>query len=141
MSLALRIVFNTVCRHRIGKQYAWRGLQTRTSRLPSLLNARRDWKQSSQSEGSWPFTSAAVTTGLVLGWYLFDKKDSSLVSLPLLEAAEDEEKVKKVSLRERRYKDFASVVYRGAPYMTGRDFLEAITKKTPRCEYQVDYHC
>lgn len=132
--MSLRLVF---CQLRVGKKYAWRGFRTRTSSsLPGVLNVWRDRDRRQTSESTWPvYTGAAVTTGLILGWYLFHKKSSSVVGLPQLEAAENEEKERKVSLRERRYKDFASVVYRGEPYMTGRDFLEAVTKKSPRCEY------
>ncbi len=136
--MSLRL--NSFCRHKVGKQCIWRGYWTQTSSLPSVLNVWRDQKHNSESRPTWPFYSgAAITTGLVLTWYFFHKRDSPLVSplvsLPRLEAAEGEEKVKKVSLRERRYKDFASVMYHGEPYMTGRDFLEAVTKRAPRCEY------
>ena len=45
-----------------------------------------------------------------------------------------EEKPKKVSARELRYKSFASYVYKGEPYMSSRDFLESLIRDEPRCE-------
>ena len=62
---------------------------------------------------------------------------SSSVLLPKLWAAEDkkekdESKPAPVSKRELRYKDFASLSYKGEVYMTPRDFLESITHNEPR---------
>ena len=61
--------------------------------------------------------------------------DDSLVLLPRVQAAEktsEDSPKKKVSLRERRYKMFASVVYNEEPYMTPRDFIESLLQDEPR---------
>ena len=43
--------------------------------------------------------------------------------------------VKKVTYREARFKQFASVEYEGTMYMTPQDFLESITEETPRRKF------
>ena len=75
-------------------------------------------------------------------WNYFGREESDtspenrLVLLPRLEAAEkkgyEEGPKQKVSLRERRYKMFASVVYNEEPYMTPRDFIESLLQDEPR---------
>lgn len=82
----------------------------------------------------------AVASGLCLAWYLRDDKESgrhvpSVVKLlPQVTASERKEEAttEKVSIRERRYKDFCSISYKGEPYMTPRDFLESVTHDSPR---------
>lgn len=89
--------------------------------------------------------TGVIASGLCLAWYFhgnMEEKEghlgnhrSSLPSvLPQLRAAEQEkdEKPPKVSVRERRYKAFSSISYRGEPYMTPRDFLESVTIDEPR---------
>ncbi len=137
--MSLRIVFRirSLCHSKAkeSKQCVWRNLQTRETRGSSLPVLKNAWKYEGGTwRSSWASAGACTTGFAVLGWYLFDKRERSLRSVHTLQAAEDEAKVRKVSLRERRYKDFSSVMYHGEPYMTGRDFLEAITKQAPRCE-------
>lgn len=122
----------------LNRHFSSRSLQVRTVRFTS--NAWRSKSQSYSGTGSWGYVGVvavlASATGLSLNWY--KKKEERVVDLflPTLQAAtkEDEDKVRKVSLRERRYKDFASIMFHGEPYMTPRDFLESVTKDTPRCE-------
>ena len=79
-------------------------------------------------------TLAASGIGIV-NYFGREEGDSRLDLLPRLQAAEkkEEEGTKpKVSLRERRYKRFASIVYNGEPYMTPRDFVESLMQDEPR---------
>ena len=91
--------------------------------------------------------AGVIASGLGLVWYFHTRnKDapsqSSLHKIrnPLqLNAYEGrgkkesgEAEKKKVSIRERRYKDFSSLRYKGEPYMTPRDFLESVTLDEPR---------
>ena len=85
---------------------------------------------------------AALAASGIGFWNYFGREESDLtlenrlVLMPRLQAAEkkvDEESPKqKVSLREKRYKMFASVVYNEEPYMTPRDFLESLLQDEPR---------
>ena len=106
------------------------------NRASNISSHRNDWKRENHESFPWRFAFGSVATAsLIMGWYIGDKNNRTPVAILSLQAADGEEsKVRKVSLRERRYKDFASVMYHGEPYMTGRDFLEAVTKMTPRCE-------
>lgn len=92
--------------------------------------------------------AVVVASGVGLAWYLHsrERRGSSEggrgLHLPVLElrASADgegkEDKVPaKVSVRERRYKDFSSVKFNGEPYMTPRDFLESVTLDKPRREF------
>ena len=81
-----------------------------------------------------------VASGLGVAWYLHgkgtgDSGKSDLLRSPLLQLAAssgDSKDGPKISVRERRYKDFASIRYKGQPYMTPRDFLESVTIDEPR---------
>ena len=90
-----------------------------------------------------PLMGVATLAASGIGfWNYFEREESDttpenrLVLLPRLQAAErksDEEGPKqRVSLRERRYKMFASVVYNEEPYMTPRDFIESLLQDEPR---------
>ncbi len=46
----------------------------------------------------------------------------------------------KISIRERRYKQFASIYFKGEPYMTPRDFLESVTINKPRSKQKLTHH-
>jgi hypothetical protein len=92
-----------------------------------------------------PLMGVATLAASGIGfWNYFGREDSEttpesrLVFLPRLQAAEkksDEDGPKqKVSLREKRYKMFASVVYNEEPYMTPRDFIESLLQDEPRSE-------
>ncbi len=90
-------------------------------------------------------TTGAVASGLFLAWYLHVKgrrgcKDGLPASLLKLEASNavqegDNKTPAKVSVRERRYKDYSSIRFKGEPYMTPRDFLESVTLDEPRRKY------
>lgn len=124
--------------------------------LSSVGGAARlsdETQNENSSKSSTLFTSlgaaGAVTSGLCLAWYFHTRekrhttghKTSLPHLLPQLRASGNdkrEEKPKeKVSVRERRYKDFSSVQFRGEPYMTPRDFLESVTLDEPRRKLQV----
>lgn len=83
--------------------------------------------------------AAAGVSGLGLVRYW---KDGGGTLLPQIRAAgrkdTDEEMKSKVSQREILYKDFASYVYKGEPYMSARDFLETVTRDEPRSEWVRD---
>lgn len=87
--------------------------------------------------------AGVVASGVGLAWYLHsrERRGSSEgrrdLQLPVLElrAAEEDKAPAKVSVRERRYKDFSSVKFKGEPYMTPRDFLESVTLDKPRREF------
>lgn len=43
----------------------------------------------------------------------------------------------KISVRERRYRAFASLEYDGEIYMSPQDFLESVTQDVPRRKYHL----
>lgn len=98
----------------------------------------------SQSGRSSPLSVGVVglvASGLCVAWYLHSREDEQHTShvpaiiklLPQFKASEPEKKQpEKVSVRERRYKDFSSINFKGEPYMTPRDFLESVTLDSPR---------
>lgn len=82
-----------------------------------------------------------AASGLCVAWYLHSKENASYMPtitklVPQFKASEPEGKgakpPEKVSVRERRYKDFSSISFKGEPYMTPRDFLESVTLDKPR---------
>ena len=89
-----------------------------------------------------PLMGVATLAASGIGfWNYFGRKESDtipencLTLLPRLQAAEkksEEGPKQKVSLREKRYKMFASVVYNEEPYMTPRDFIESLLQDEPR---------
>jgi len=89
----------------------------------------------------------AAASGLGLATYIHQLrggKDGGVgaLLLPELQAAggkEEEAKTPKVSVRELRYKEFASIVYKGEPYMSGRDFLESVARDEPRGQSSSSY--
>lgn len=48
---------------------------------------------------------------------------------------QNEKPDRKMSYRELRFHNFASVEYDGIAYMTPQDFLESVTEKAPRRKY------
>ena len=83
-----------------------------------------------------------VVSGLGLAAFIYQwraakgRKNVSLV--PELNAGGRKEgEAPKVSHRELRYKEFASIVYKGEPYMSVRDFLESVSQDEPRGELKV----
>ena len=91
-------------------------------------------------------TAVVISSGLSLIWYQRRKnrKHTDQHTLPLqLSASSDKpssdgssktSEDSKVSNRERRYKEFSSLYFKGEPYMTPRDFLESVTLQKPRCK-------
>ena len=97
-----------------------------------------------------PLMGVATLAASGIGfWNYFGREESEispenrLALLPRLQAAEkkgDEEGPKqRVSLREKRYKMFASVVYNEEPYMTPRDFIESLLQDEPRSTIDLVY--
>ena len=113
---------------------------------PSAASDAHNWQDTSSTTSTSTMASkvgvaGVIASGLCLAWYSnthrergHRPKDHLPSLLPQLRAAEPEkhERKEKVSIRERRYKDFSSVKYKGEPYMTPRDFLESVTIDEPR---------
>ncbi|KAK3586350.1 hypothetical protein CHS0354_027317 [Potamilus streckersoni] len=67
-------------------------------------------------------------------WQIFKKKRELI---PMIHAAqvsgeERQNEDRKLTYREQRFQQFASVEYQGIIYMTPQDFLESVTEETPR---------
>lgn len=92
--------------------------------------------------------AALAASGIVIvNHFGKDEAESGIKSgislLPRVQASEkktEEVPKKKVSLRERRYKMFTSVVYQGEPYMTPRDFIESLVQDEPRSKFYKIYY-
>lgn len=102
-------------------------------------------KRGGQNHESWRLghllgVAALAGSGISILNCLLRKDDESAFKsgislLPRVQASEKKSEdgpKPKVSLRERRYKKFASVVYKGQPYMTPRDFIESLMQDEPR---------
>lgn len=98
-----------------------------------------------ESSGYSALGAGVVASGLCVVWYLRSRTGERhrtqapaiIKLLPQVEASGGErkdDKPEKVSARERRYKDFSSISFKGEPYMTPRDFLESVTHDSPRRE-------
>ena len=98
--------------------------------------------RSQKTPQTWNYVVGVVAaaSGLGLATYVHQLRAGKVGSgvsllLPELQAAggkEEEAKTPKVSIRELRFKEFASIVYKGEPYMSGRDFLESVARDEPR---------
>jgi hypothetical protein len=84
---------------------------------------------SPSARGNWIWWGCLGMGGLAVSYALYKSREDH-VMLPVLEATESKEV--KMSKREKRYKEFASVMYNGDMYMTPRDFLESIVDDIPR---------
>ncbi|KAL3878545.1 hypothetical protein ACJMK2_030885, partial [Sinanodonta woodiana] len=67
-------------------------------------------------------------------WQIFKKKRELI---PMIHAAQEsgeerQNEDRKLTYREQRFQQFASVEYQGIIYMTPQDFLESVTEETPR---------
>lgn len=127
---------------------ALRGSQSRCLSAVGGSAASADGQQrnSTWNRAGLGIAAGVVASGLGLAWYLrgSGRKDSGEhgggVQSPLLQlrasggGKEDKAPTTKVSVRERRYKDFSSIKFKGEPYMTPRDFLESVTLDEPRRE-------
>ncbi|XP_076446623.1 calcium uptake protein 3, mitochondrial-like isoform X2 [Babylonia areolata] len=82
------------------------------------------------------FVVAAVSGAGAFYVYNVWKADRHLPVLPVahneVQGEEDGVSTKKMTYREARFRQFASVEYRGTIYMTPQDFLESITEESPR---------
>lgn len=65
-----------------------------------------------------------VVSGVGLAAFIYQWRAAKASLVPELNAGGSE--TPKVSHRELRYKEFASLVYKGEPYMSARDFLESV---------------
>ncbi len=91
----------------------------------------------------WLLLAGGASLGLVLTYQARMERRKGLglglggsSIVPRLQAAEgegSEEGGRRVSGWERRYRDFASLHYKGEGYMTAQDFLESLTQDAPRC--------
>lgn len=99
----------------------------------------KDSSSTSASKAAGVGVAGAIASGICLAWLSGvgrenedQPRDHHPSLLPQLKAADSENREAKVSVRERRYKDFSSISYKGEPYMTPRDFLESVTSDEPR---------
>jgi len=89
-----------------------------------------------------------IASGLGFIYYQRRNKDQQALSYQLCASSGDQGsgrvskpsetsdgKESKVSIRERRYKEFSSVSFKGEPYMTPRDFVESVTVNKPRSRW------
>ena len=122
------------------------GRLSRSSLIWRLVRGPRNIKQLSQSAERAAFPSKLPRTAFYLlaglgscAVTVWGLNRLSLHVLPVAKAGGKgkgtEEKPKKISARELRYKSFASYVYKGEPYMSARDFLESLIRDEPRCTY------
>lgn len=108
----------------------------------SLSNSSR-WSFQRTSGSKWGYgwgTLIGVAGGVTLIANLWEREsDQRPALLPRLHAEEKKKEPQKndpgVSLRELRFKDFASLTYKGELYMTATDFLESTTRDRPRDHY------
>ena len=90
-------------------------------------------------------TAGLIASGLGFIYYQRKRNDLPVLPFQLNASSGDQEQndstkhsevaensQSKVSIRERRYKDFSSVHFKGEPYMTPRDFVESVTVNKPR---------
>lgn len=115
----------------------WRALEASPPRHISCGPAASGHRGRGANWGTLLLGAAAGVIGFGLARHWRDGGGGNL--LPQVQAAgeksaADEEMKSKVSRREIRYKDFASYVYKGEPYMSARDFLDAVTRDGPRSE-------
>lgn len=84
-------------------------------------------------------TSVGISCMYYIRWKSRDiETPTVLPQIAADDGKEREEKEKKVTKRELRYQDFASVMYEGEMYMSPKDFLESVTQDEPRSAgYQV----
>ena len=108
--------------------------------LMSVFSKRGSQNYDGLSLGPLMGVAALAASGIVIVHH-FGKNEAEgaikngITLLPKVQASEKKTKEgpkHKVSLRERRYKMFASVVYQGEPYMTPRDFIESLIQDEPR---------
>lgn len=105
----------------------------------SLCNSSR-WSYQRANSSKWGYAWGAligVTGGLALIAHRSGSQPIENYTLvPRLNAEEKKEDQQKkdpgVSLRENRFKEFASLSYKGELYMTAADFLESATRDKPR---------
>ena len=108
----------------------------------SLCNSSR-WSYQRANSSKWGYAWGAligVTGGLALIAHRSGSQPIENYTLvPRLNAEEKKEDQQKkdpgVSLRENRFKEFASLSYKGELYMTAADFLESATRDKPREHY------
>ena len=104
-------------------------------RAPGRLRTLSDLAASSRTiSNSWRYV-VGVVSGVGLAAFIYQWRAAKASLVPELNAGGSE--APKVSHRELRYKEFASLVYKGEPYMSARDFLESVSQDEARGESQV----
>ena len=102
---------------------------------PGTLRTLSDLAASSRTiSNSWRYV-VGVVSGVGLAAFIYQWRAAKASLVPELNAGGSE--TPKVSHRELRYKEFASLVYKGEPYMSARDFLESVSQDESRGESQV----
>ncbi|XP_071088173.1 calcium uptake protein 3, mitochondrial-like isoform X7 [Haliotis cracherodii] len=107
-------------------------------RCRDLLRSLRPilWKEGIFTKQPIPRRSLymiAAASGCTLAIHWFYKQGQAIV--PVVHAREtekDEPPKERVTHRELRFRQFASVEYQGNIYMTPQDFLESVTEECPR---------
>ncbi|XP_046354129.1 calcium uptake protein 3, mitochondrial-like isoform X7 [Haliotis rufescens] len=107
-------------------------------RCRDLLRSLRPilWKEGIFTKQPIPRRSLymiAAASGCTLAIHWFYKQGQAIV--PVVHAREtekDEPPKERVTHREMRFRQFASVEYQGNIYMTPQDFLESVTEECPR---------
>lgn len=114
-------------------------VQLKATRRSLVTNFSKTGGQYHQGVRLGPLMGVATLAASGIGFWNYygrEVSENRLALLPRLQASEkksgEENPKQKVSLRERRYKQFASVVYNEEPYMTPRDFIESLLQDEPR---------
>ena len=117
--------FQTPSRWNNGRQSSWNSSQ----------GHEKKWNSLNYTFGVGALTVSSAGIALYI-WKRRSETREGMKVLLTLQAAEKKEEMKKeeekVPIRERRYKEYASVLYKGEVYMTPRDFLESLTLDEPR---------
>ncbi|XP_021379082.1 calcium uptake protein 3, mitochondrial-like isoform X7 [Mizuhopecten yessoensis] len=103
----------------------------------SRTNTRQFTRQVYIKKALTPSAAIGATITGVLAWKLWHFKQETPEILPVVTAkseGEDGSKEPRVphTYREVRFRQFASVEYKGVTYMTPQDFLESVTEEMPR---------
>ncbi|XP_069131038.1 calcium uptake protein 3, mitochondrial-like isoform X3 [Argopecten irradians] len=103
----------------------------------SRTNTRQFTRQVNIKNVLTPSTALGVTVTGVLAWKVWQSRQQTADILPVVTAkSEDGDGAKETRIphtyREVRFRQFASVEYKGMTYMTPQDFLESVTEEMPR---------
>ncbi|XP_033743592.1 calcium uptake protein 3, mitochondrial-like isoform X4 [Pecten maximus] len=103
----------------------------------SRTNTRQLTRQVNIKKTLTPSAALGATVTGVLAWKIWQARQETAEILPVVTAkseGEDGNKEPRIphTYREVRYRQFASVEYKGITYMTPQDFLESVTEEMPR---------